>query len=70
MTGKSNKIAKNSFCLGLRTAVTILIALYSSLLKNIGFEDLGIYNTIGSVILFEGVLRGFFSSAVQRFLCG
>ncbi len=54
MTGKSNKIAKNSFYLGLRTVATILIALYSSrvLLKNLGFEDFGIYNIIGSVILF------------------
>lgn len=66
----NKRIAKNILFLSIRTIFTMIITLYSSrvILQNLGIEDFGIYNVVGSVIIFWTAIRGVFASSTQRFL--
>ncbi len=66
----NKRIAKNTLFLSIRTIFTMIITLYSSrvILQNLGIEDFGIYNVVGSVIIFWTAIRGVFASSTQRFL--
>ena len=72
MTQISNtkRLAKNSVYMYIRMIIVLLIALFSSrlLLKNLGVDDFGIYNLVGSIISMVAGLKSMFSSATQRFL--
>lgn len=48
----------------------MLISLYTSrvLLKQLGVEDYGVYNVVGSIVVMFNSLRGIFASSTQRFL--
>lgn len=69
MAISTKQLAKNSLYLYIRSIVTMLISLLSSrlILSTLGVEDFGIYNVVGSVVLFFSFLDGAFSSACLRF---
>lgn len=54
----------------IRMFVLLLISLYSSrlLLNELGVDDYGIFNLVGSVIAMVSMIKGMFSSSTQRFL--
>lgn len=66
----TRRIAKNSLYLAIRTLFLALIQVYLSrvILNNLGVVDFGIYNVVGSVIIFWASARALFSSATQRYL--
>lgn len=76
MSEKKNKdtsnrqIAKNSLFLYIRTAITMVIALYSSrvILKELGVENYGIYNVVGGVIALMSSLSATMAAATQRYI--
>lgn len=63
-------IAKNTAMLYIRMLVIMIVSLYTSrvILKSLGFVDMGIYNVVGSIVLFLGFINNSMSIAVQRFL--
>lgn len=71
MENTSNStILKNTILLYVRMAVMLAIGLYTSrvLLATLGFEDFGLYNVVGGVIVLTNVLTVSVSSAGVRFL--
>ena len=66
----SKRLARNSVYMYIRMIIVLLIALFSSrlLLKNLGVDDFGTYNLVGSIISLVAGLKSMFSSATQRFL--
>lgn len=70
-THNSNKkIAKNTAMLYIRMLVIMIVSLYTSrvILTALGFVDMGIYNVVGSIVIFLGFINNSMSIAVQRFL--
>lgn len=53
-----------------RMIIVLIIGLYSSrvLLQNLGVDDFGIFNVVGSIIAMVGMLNSLFASSTQRFL--
>jgi O-antigen/teichoic acid export membrane protein len=70
--GENNtkRLAKNTMFMYIRMAIVMLIALYSSrvLLRNLGVDDYGTYNLVGSVIGILGMFQSMFAMATQRYL--
>lgn len=66
----NKRIARNTIFLYIRMIVTTVISLITVrlILKLLGVEDYGIYNTVGSVTGFINVITGSMVSASQRFL--
>lgn len=50
--------------------VIMILSLYSSrlLLERLGIYDFGVYNLVGSIIAMVSMVKGLFSSTIQRFL--
>ena len=69
-TINKKRILKNTVYLYLRMLLTIIVGLYASrvLLEKLGFEDYGIYNVVGGVIILFSFLSAALNSATQRFL--
>lgn len=67
-TGK--RLARNTAFMYVRMALLMLISLYTSrvVLRELGVEDFGIYNLVGSVVAMFGALRGLFATSIQRFM--
>ena len=67
---RNKRIAKNTFLLYIRMLVMLGISLYTSriILNALGFVDMGIYNVVGSIVLFISFINNSMSIAVQRFL--
>lgn len=67
-TGK--RLAKNSAFMYGRMIVLMIITLYTSrvVLRELGVEDYGIYNVVGSVVAMFSALRSLFASSTQRFM--
>lgn len=65
-----NRVAKNTMYMYIRMILLMLISLYTSriLLQQLGVEDFGIFNVVGSIIALFANLRGLFTSSIQRFL--
>ena len=63
-------IARNTLFLYMRTAISMLIALYTSrvILGQLGVEDYGIYNAIGGAVAILSSLSATLSGATQRFI--
>lgn len=63
-------IARNTFMLYIRTLVTMGVTLYTSriILKVLGIEDWGIYNIVGSIVVFFAFFNSAMSGGTQRFL--
>lgn len=67
---ENKRIAKNTIYLYIRTAITMLIALYTSrvILKQLGVSDYGVYNAIGGVVAMFSTLSGTLSGATCRYI--
>lgn len=66
----SKKLIRNSFFLYVRMIFVLVINLYATrlLLKYLGIEDFGLYNVVGSIVLFVGFLRQALTTATSRYL--
>lgn len=66
----NKRIAKNTMLLYMRMIVTTIVSLYTArlTLQLLGVEDYGIYNVVGGIIGFMGVVTSTMVSATQRFL--
>ena len=66
----NKRLAKNTIMLYLRMIVITIVSLYTArlVLQLLGVKDYGIYNVVGGIIGFMGVITGTMSSATQRFL--
>lgn len=66
----SKRIAKNTAMLYVRMALLMCISLYTSrvVLRELGVVDFGVYNLVGSVVVFFSFLNGMMTSASQRYL--
>lgn len=66
----SNRIAKNTIVLYIRTIVSMLIGIYASrvLLQVLGIEDFGIYNIVGGVVVLFSVFNSSFTVSIQRYM--
>lgn len=70
-TENTRRIAKNTVFLTIRTIIVLLVTLYTSriVLKNLGFEDFGLYDVIGrGIIVFCAFLRNALTNATSRYL--
>ncbi len=63
-------MAKNTIFLYFRMILVLLVTLYTSrvVLKVLGFEDYGIYNLVGSVIVFFGFFKTALTNATYRYI--
>lgn len=70
MVSSNKQIAKNTVYLYIRTAITMLIALYTSrvILKELGVSDYGVYNVIGGTVAMLTAISATLSGATQRFI--
>lgn len=66
----TKRLAKNTIYMYIRMFILMIISLYTSrvLLKQLGVEDYGVYNVVGSIVVMFNSLRGIFASSTQRFL--
>lgn len=66
---KSYSLAKNTGFLYLRMIIVMLVSLYTSrvVLRTLGFEDFGIYNVVGSVVVFMSFLQAALRNATFRY---
>lgn len=64
------RLAKNTLALYFRTIVTMFVALFISrvLLKNLGVEDFGVYNVVGSVVVLFSFFNTTMTASSQRFI--
>lgn len=67
-TGK--RLAKNTAFMYIRMFVLIVVSFYTSrvVLQQMGIEDYGIYNLVGSIVAMLNSLRTLFASSTQRYL--
>ena len=65
-----NQLAKNTFFLYFRMILVLLVTLYTSrvVLKILGFEDFGLYNLVGGVVVFFSFLKTALTNATYRYL--
>lgn len=65
----SKRLAKNTAYMYVRMILLTLITLYTSrvILQQLGVEDYGIYNVVGSIVLMFNSLRSVFASSTQRY---
>lgn len=68
--GNNKRLAKNTFVLYIRTGIVMIVSLYLSriLLQELGIDDFGIYNVVGSIVVLFSFLNNAMVSASQRFL--
>lgn len=66
----NKRLAKNTLFLYFRTAVVMLISLYVSriVLDELGVEDYGIYNVVGSIVVLFSFLNNAMTQSSQRFI--
>lgn len=64
------RLAKNSIYMYMRMVVVMLVSLYTSriILQNLGIEDFGIYNVVGSIVVMFNSLKFIFTSSTQRYI--
>lgn len=70
METNSQRIIKNTGFLFVRMLLVLVVGLYTSrvVLRTLGFEDFGIYNVVGSVVLMMAFLRNALTNATSRYL--
>lgn len=63
------RIAKNTIALYIRMAITMVISFYTTrvTLEQLGVEDYGLNNLVGSIVSMFSFLNGSMGTAVQRF---
>lgn len=66
----NKRIAQNTIYMYVRMGITMLVQLYTSrvILENLGVEDYGIYNVVGSFIVSFTFIQSPIAGAIQRFL--
>lgn len=66
----SKRLAKNTILMYIRMLFLLCISFYTSrvILQQLGVEDYGIYNVVGSVVAMFSSLKSIFSMSTQRFL--
>ena len=66
----AQRVAKNTGFLFIRTFLVLLVTLYTSrvVLRTLGFEDFGLYNVVGSVVVFFSFLQTALNNATYRYL--
>lgn len=66
----NKRIAKNTFLLFFRMLFLMAISLYTSriVLHNLGINDFGIYNIVGSIVILFSFITNALNSATRRFL--
>lgn len=69
-TENNKRIAKNTLLLYFRMILVSLVSLFTTriILEQLGIENYGIYNVVGGIVGFLGMLNGSMTSATQRFL--
>lgn len=67
---KSKRIAKNTLFMFFRMLLVVGIGLYTSrvVLNTLGIEDFGIYNIVGSIVVFLLFFKNALTNATYRFL--
>ena len=67
---KVTQLAKDTIFLYIRMILVLLVTLYTSrvVLKVLGFEDFGIYNLVGSVVVFFSFFKTALTNATYRYL--
>lgn len=70
ISNNNKRIAKNTLFLYMRMLFLLFISLFTSriVLAQLGVEDFGLYNVVGSLILIFTFIQGSLSSATSRFL--
>lgn len=70
MNKNTSRIAKNTFALYLRMLLSLFVSLFTSrvVLNALGFEDYGIHNVVGGIIVLFSFLNGALAGGTQRFL--
>lgn len=70
MSNSNSKIAKNTILLYIRSAIILLINLYTSrvVLEALGVDDYGIYNLVGGVVGMFSMIGSTLNAASQRFI--
>ena len=65
-----NQLARNTFFLYFRMILVFLVTLYTSrvVLKVLGFEDFGLYNVVGGMVVFFSFLKIALTNATYRYL--
>lgn len=66
----AQRIVKNTGFLFIRTILVLVVSLYTSrvVLRVLGFEDFGLYNVVGSVVVFFTFLQTALTNATYRYL--
>ena len=66
----SQRIARNTIYMFIRMVLVLVITLYTSrvILHTLGVEDFGIYNVVGSVVIFLSFLQTALTSATYRYI--
>lgn len=69
-TTNNKRIAKNTLLLYFRMILVSVVSLFTTriMLEQLGVENFGIYNVVGGIVGFLGMLNGSMTSATQRFL--
>ena len=67
---QNKTIVKNTFFLYFRMMFTMIVSLYTSrvVLKVLGIDDYGIYQTVGGIVLMLSFINGALSTGSSRFL--
>jgi O-antigen/teichoic acid export membrane protein len=71
MAASENRtIAKNTAILYVRMLVVMVVSLYTSrvILKTLGIDDFGLYQTVGGIVGFLSFLNGALSTSTSRFI--
>lgn len=66
----ARRLAKNTVYMYIRMGILMIISLYTSriILQELGVNDFGIYNLVGSVVAMFASLRTLFASSTQRYI--
>lgn len=66
----ARRLARNTGLLYVRMIAVMLASLYATrvVLRTLGFEDYGLYNVIGNVVVFFGFLEAALTSATSRYI--
>lgn len=67
---KTQRIAKNTVLLYMRSLISLFISLYTSrlILKGLGVDDYGTYGVVGSFVSMFSIVAGSLRSAISRFM--
>lgn len=70
MSHNTQQLVKNTGFLYLRMILVMIVSLFTSriVLHKLGFEDFGLYNVVGSVVVFLSFLQAALRNATSRYL--